>query len=320
MGAFEQISALEVAVMADRYAPGVDSAPWCRGMPEPPASTVAFRRTLNHDLHLHTKIPPATPMAANPCPRNSGDLRAFAHRLMMGCRLHEEAIGIKQNTEAALLTVLDAEAAAQLQAGKTLANRGAADRALEVADDAGRVKLLHCRMRLASKISRRWSAAWAPTGFPDRSTAVPRTQDLRYILLSSLGHYFNARPDHESAEMGATAADCEAAWTALHEARLAANEAEFAVTQTIRARRAAVKALRKRCRGLVRELQFLLERDDPRWKSFGLKVPASELAKSAAKEQSGEERDERSAGDARIIPMPRLNSTDHERSQSSAAR
>jgi hypothetical protein len=230
---------------------------------------------LQHRILLPDTIRNRNPMAANPCPRNAGDLRAFADRLADGCRMHEDAIGIKQNTRAALHSAKDAAGAAEHQAGRAVADRSTAFAALWGADDAARRKLLDCRMRLVKFLGARWHAGWEPTGFPDRSTAVPRTMDPRYFLLGSLRRYFEQRPEHESAEMGATAALCESARLALHEARVAARQAECVVTGANRARRAALEALRKRCRGLVVELWSLLDRADPRWRDFGLKVPAS---------------------------------------------
>lgn len=228
-------------------------------------------------------------MAANPCPRHAGKLRSFADRLIDGLHLHEEAIGIKRNTEAAMREIVATAAQAELQAGQALTTRAAAYKALDAADVAGRATLRDCKLRLAQKIGQRWSAPWEATGFPDRSTAVPRTMDPRYVLLGSLKLYFTATPAHESAEHGATAAQCEAAWKVIHDARLAANLAESAMTTAFRARRAAIKALRKRCRSLVVELWVLLPSDDPRYPSFGLKIPASRTKTPATTDGGGQE-------------------------------
>lgn len=228
-------------------------------------------------------------MAANPCPRDTGRLRSFADQLLEGLLLHEEAIGIRQNNAAAMRAAIAATAGAEAQAGHALSARAKAYATLEAADDVGRAKLRDCKLRLAMKLGERWNAAWEATGFPDRSTAVPRTMDPRYVLLASLRQYFGRSPEHESAEMGATAAQCDAAWAVLHDARLAARLAETSVTAAIRARRAAFKTLRRRCRGLIVELWSLIPRDDPRWKSFGLKIPASRVKKDDVEENDGEQ-------------------------------
>ena len=83
----------------------------------------------------------------------------------------------------------------------------------------------------------------------------------RYVLRSPLRYYFTAKPEHERTEAGATDALCEAPWSVLHDARLASQEAESAVIAAIRDRRAAIKALRKRCRSVVVKLWCPLSRD-----------------------------------------------------------
>jgi hypothetical protein len=226
-------------------------------------------------------------MAANPCPRHTGKLRSFADHLLEGAHLHGEDIDLKQNDEAAMREAIATAAQAELEAGQALTHRAATYQTLDAADVAGRATLSDCKLRLAQKMGQRWSAAWEATGFPERSTAVPRTMDPRYVLLGSLKLYFTSRPEHESADHSATAAQCEAAWKVIHDARLAVNLAESAVTKAIRARRAAVKALRKRCRGLVVELWVLLPRDDARYQSFGLKIPASRAETPATEAGDG---------------------------------
>ena len=101
------------------------------------------------------------------------------------------------------------------------------------------------------KLGQRWSAAWEPTGFPGQSTAVPQTMDPRFALLADLKEYFTAVPANEGVDMGATAALCDAAWTALSNARQAVADAEAAQSTEMNARRDAVDPLRKRVGGLI---------------------------------------------------------------------
>jgi hypothetical protein len=98
--------------------------------------------------------------------------------------------------------------------------------------------------------------------------------DERFTLLDSLKNYFTAMPANESADMGATAAICLAAWTALSDARQGVVNAESAQTTAFTNRTNAENALRKRVRGLINELGDLIGDDDPRWEDFGLNIPA----------------------------------------------
>jgi hypothetical protein len=217
-------------------------------------------------------------MSSNPTPDNNDILRALADRMADGCHTHEVAIGIKQNTEAVIRAAIGGLTGAELQLGMKKQLVDDAYTALQAADAAGEVTLTNCKLRLAQKLGQRWSAAWEPTGFPNQSTAVPGTMDLRFTLLGDLKEYFTAVPANESAEMGATAALCLAAWTALSNARQAVADAEAAQTTAFNARRTAVDALRKRVRGLINELDTLIEDDDPRWEAFGLNIPANPSA------------------------------------------
>ena len=214
-------------------------------------------------------------MSSNPTPQNEDILRALADRLADGCHKYEATIGIKQNTEAAIRAAIGGLVTADLNLGLKKQARGDAYDALQAADDAGAGTLMDCKLRLAQKLGNRWSNAWEPTGFPHQSTAIPDTQDERFALLDSLKAYFTAVPANESAEMGATAATCGAAWTTLSDARQAVGDAETDFADAQSARGSAVNTLRKRVRGLIAELGSLIEDDDSRYEGFGLNVPAN---------------------------------------------
>ena len=220
-------------------------------------------------------------MSSNATPDSTDILQALADQLADGCHTYEAVIGIKQNTEAAIRAAISALDSAELQSGlKKKAVSDAFD-ALQAADAAGDTVLTNCKLRLASKLGQRWSAAWEPTGFPNQSTGVPRLQDERFTLLKALKNYFTAVPANESAEMGATAAICDAAWMTLSTARQAVANAETAMTDAASHRGAAVNALRKRVRGLISELEGLIADDDSRWEGFGLNIPANPSAPEA---------------------------------------
>lgn len=220
-------------------------------------------------------------MASNPTPDNPDVLRALADRMADGCHTHEAGIGIQQNKETVMRGATQALATAETDVGLKKAALAAAHGVHDAADAAGLQTLSHCKLRLAQKLGQRWSAAWEPTGFPSQSTAVPNTQNLRFTLLASLKNYFTAVPANESAEMGATAALCDTAWTAISDGRQALADAQTALETSLNARDAAVTTLRKRVRGLISELETLLGGDDARWEAFGLNIPANPSAPEA---------------------------------------
>jgi hypothetical protein len=217
-------------------------------------------------------------MASNPTPDNADVLRALADRMADGCHTHEATIGILQNTEATLRAAITALSNAETTAGFKKTELANAYTALEAADEAGITCINNCKLRLRQVLGERWNPGWEPTGFPDQSTGVPNTQDKRFTLLDALKNYFTAVPASENAGMGATAALCEAAWTALSNARQTVSNCEAAQTVAFDARSAATDALRKRVRGLINELETLIASDDSRWEAFGLNIPANPSA------------------------------------------
>lgn len=213
-------------------------------------------------------------MAGNPVPNDPDELLALAEDMADGLETLEAVVGVKQNTEAVMRAAIAAYRSADNLLGVAKAARGTSLAALEGVDDAARVFLLAARKVLALHIGESWSAAWEATGFPHQSTAVPRSQEERMNLCTSLTTYFTANPAQEAAQFGVTAALAEAAYTALSDARDDLAAKTSAVTTNSQARQAEFKQLRKRVRGLIDELVTLLEDDDPRWHEFGLSMPS----------------------------------------------
>lgn len=232
----------------------------------PPLSPPKHKKTNRHT------------MSSNPTPDNNDVLRALSDQLADGCHTHEATIGILHNTEVVVRAAIASLSQSEFDVGMKKAATSTAYTALEAADDAGREVLTACKLRLAQKLGQRWSAAWEPTGFPSQSTAIPSTRDERFTLLDSLRIYFTNVPANESAETGATAAACLAAWTLLSDKRQAVANAESAQTTSFANRTAAEDALRKRVRGLINELGDLIADDDVRWEDFGLNIPANPSA------------------------------------------
>lgn len=220
-------------------------------------------------------------MASNPTPDDSDVLLALAEDIADGCHDHEVAIGIKQNTEAALRAAITALNTQQL----TLANLKNATETksglLQAADAAGKEVIGNSRRRLSKLHGERYNSGWEAAGFPDESTAVPKTPDKRFTLLGKLAAYYTATPAAESADMDATAAICTTAHGAVSDARQALHTAEMNQSNGIKTRDAALRTLRLKVRGLITELEGLVADDDERWTAFGLNVPAHPVAPEA---------------------------------------
>lgn len=231
-------------------------------------------------------------MAANPTPTNDAVLLARCHDLIQGCEALEVEIGIKQNTAAAMRAAWDAARAAQTEVERVKAERGQRRKELRDRDREGEGVIGRCRLRLTAVFGTGFNTQWGAAGFPDRSTMVPEVFAKRLSLLSSLAGYFELKPEHQSTDMGATAAICQATFEALSDARSAVNHNKSALRTAVLAKNQALKNLRQKMRGLIRELWVLLPPDDPRWLRFGLKLPARlsmpEPVKQVTLETTGE--------------------------------
>lgn len=213
-------------------------------------------------------------MAGNPVPEGQEELLALAEDMADGCHNHEEAIGIEHNKEADMRAAITALRNAEAAFGTAKGNRQAAMDVLEAADATATEFLSAARGVLSQFLGNRWNAAWEPTGFPDLSTAVPKTQEKRMNLCASLKIYFTNVPAHEVAALGVTAANAEAKFQGVSNGRDTVAMKEELQTAARQSRDTALKNLRKRARDLIYELDTLLADDDPRWHAFGLSMPS----------------------------------------------
>ena len=214
-------------------------------------------------------------MASNILPSGIQDLFTLGEDMADGLHTHEAAIGIKQNKEADFRPDLTAAINAQnnhtaAQTAKTALSTG-----VTVADSNTKSFISSGRRVLVNYLGEGYSQAWDATGFPDQSTAVPGTQAKRQTLLQSLQNYFTTNPAQENAPLNITAVRAGQLFTALSNARSAANDGNNTAGQKKNLRDAAEKVLRNRMSGLVNELGQLLEDNDPLWLAFGLNMPGA---------------------------------------------
>jgi hypothetical protein len=212
-------------------------------------------------------------MASNQLPKGLDPLLTLGEDLADGLHAHETKVGVKLNPEAAVRAGTAALRAAEARLQTARADRKTLVTAQTVADSNGRAFLGKARKAIALHLGDRWSAAWLPTGFPNQSTAVPDTLPARQELLAKLKAHFTATPAHQLPDQGVTAAQADALFQALSDARAADAEKEADVGTKKLARDTAEAALRTRLSNAMAELGQLLASDDPRWQAFGLNMP-----------------------------------------------
>lgn len=208
--------------------------------------------------------------------------------MLAGCQALEVAVGVKQNTADKLQADLQAVRDTLAEVGRCKTALARRREEFRARDREGELELGRCRLRLAALFGSVFNAQWEAAGFSDRSTMVPEVFAKRMSLLEQLRLYFTAHPEHESVDMQATAAIVAATREALSGARSAVTHAEVVLRQAVMAKEKALVQLRRRMRALIRELDILMAPDDARWKSFGLKMPASGTSPEPVKRVTAE--------------------------------
>lgn len=212
-------------------------------------------------------------MAGNPIPIIDSDALAMAEDLADGLHQLEGTLGVTGATEAKTRAAITLCHDSEKNLGDAKKARQAANTALLAADEAATAFLSDARKVLGKFLGNRWTEDWAPTGFPNESTAVPASQEERMNLCRSLKDYFTANAAQEVAAMEVTVAIADARYTALSDARDVAAQKETDHGVKKKAREAAYDALRKLLRSAVTELKRFLADDDDRWHTFNLNAP-----------------------------------------------
>ncbi|MEI7732258.1 MAG: fibronectin type III domain-containing protein [Verrucomicrobiota bacterium] len=214
-------------------------------------------------------------MSNTPIPNNNSQVFILSEDMADGLHLLETAIGVKQNTEAALrLDMATASTDSGIyDAAKT--NKKTLSANIRIADSNARAFIKAARAVLAQRFGEHWGQSWQATGWPDSCTAVPGNQEKRARLCATLQIYFTANPTHENAPLEITAAKAGALFTAISNARDAWHQGIMTTGQKRATRDASMDKLRVRMRGLISELNQLLDPLDPRWDAFGLDQPGA---------------------------------------------
>jgi hypothetical protein len=203
---------------------------------------------------------------------------ALAEDMADGAHDHGAAINLKQNDEAAIRADLATARTAFNDYNKARGASADFHVTLLLADTNAYKFIKAASAVLAQNLGQYWSAAWQPTGFPDQSTGVPKTQDGRFSLCQSLADFFTANPAMEinTPKLIVTAAAAQACHDAIDAARKGVNDGITDTGAKKMACDAAESALRVRMRGLINELGQLLDDNDPLWQAFGLTTPGSD--------------------------------------------
>jgi len=215
-------------------------------------------------------------MASNATPEKINDLITAGEDLCKGLHDSGVAVGIKQNTHDVSRPELDALIATEGDFTDAEGAEPAAYSALRDADSAGGKFIGTAVKVLSVSLGNSWSDAWLPTGLPDNTVGIPRTQDGRYAALGGLKTYFTKHPDMEinTPKVAVTAALAGTAYDAITAGRAGVAAAIKDTADKKILRDAAMDVFSLRYHGTVGEIGQLLGDTDPRWYDFGLNRPA----------------------------------------------
>lgn len=122
----------------------------------------------------------------------------------------------------------------------------------------------------------RWSQQWRQVGFDGNSLRIPVGEAALGTLVERMQLFLMDNPLKANTALNVTAARAGVVWTGLATARTNYNAGQQLCATRKVARNTSVEVLERRLRGLVNELTQAIGRNDPRWREFGLNIPASQ--------------------------------------------
>lgn len=216
-------------------------------------------------------------MAINRIPSGLADLLHLASACKSGAASIGPAIPLVLNTSGAIGS--DRASLVQLQFAyrNSMSNLPALRQALKNARADGRSFATKARDWLEYSLGTSYSLAWSAVGFDNNSLEIPKDAAGLETLLERMYLYFqsNAAQENPDPKVNVTAARAQTFCLALGSAVGNLNSKKQECGTKKSSRNAAKTTLRKRLRGLVNELAQALADNDPRWREFGLNLPAA---------------------------------------------
>jgi hypothetical protein len=123
----------------------------------------------------------------------------------------------------------------------------------------------------------RWSADWVAIGFVNNSNAIPPTVDDRLALAEDMVDFLELNPSYEVSSLNVTATYGQGVIDAVTAGQGDVATAEQGRDDLETARQAARTAIIGGMRGLIKNLEAKLTRNDPRWLAFGLQKPGARV-------------------------------------------
>jgi hypothetical protein len=210
----------------------------------------------------------------NPVETKLSDLFHQADLAEIGAAKHGAAIKLTLNTGSRIKDDKDAAIAAAQDYAWAVADRAAFSKAVADAIANGVTYCQTVKGVLAKHYGNRYSRLYDPVGFKGGSLEVATDAPGVKAHLTSMEDYFSKKPEHEVASLEVTSERAGKLFEAIRDAEKALSDHDDETELKKSTRDRLVEALRTRLRGLINELTQLIGREDARWHSFGLNIPA----------------------------------------------
>ncbi len=185
------------------------------------------------------------------------------------------ATGLSQNTEQKIRADIAALLAARTSLDQGRINRDLFYDELKMVTSQANTFATLARDILKPKLGRQYSPKWDITGFGSSLQVATKPEELQ-PLVQSLQMFFGNQPTAENESLSVTALKAGEFFERLSTLRSKINAQETEIQNLTAARDAAVRQLRRRFRGLIDELNQLLDPLDPRWLAFGFNMPGAQ--------------------------------------------
>ena len=207
-------------------------------------------------------------------PTALGLLKTLCIYMIAGCEELEISLGLMHGGSSILNGFFDALEVTEAAFNQSVTAVSDAYKNLKKQDALATAFIKDAAKVLRAFLGERWSQnGWPETGFPNQSTAVPRTFAERMLLCRSLELYFKAHKARENAKMTVTEERAGDLYEAMKQAGKDVIKAEAEQDKKRSLRDDDLDALRGAMEKLENELALVLSSSDPRWKKFGLEIP-----------------------------------------------
>ena len=212
-------------------------------------------------------------MSTNRIPTSRGLLGGLGVKILAGLVALADALGITQITPKSFQGLLDAFNTANSGFNAARSSRQSAYDAYHDAMKALTDWLKAAQNVLKGHFGARWNTMWAQAGFVNHSTAIPRRLQDRISLALNLVTFLTTNPSYQAPSLQVTPERGTAVRDGVINAQNTVQQKKTDDGSANQTLKTAQAALVNGIRLVISILSRILDKDDPRWETFGLNPP-----------------------------------------------